>query len=52
MLGEEHPATLVSKFCLANVYNALGRSGEALALYESCLETQKRVLGEEHPAAF
>jgi hypothetical protein len=34
---------------LANVYNEQGRHLKAVPLYKSCLETQKRVLGPDHP---
>ena len=34
---------------LAATYHSLGRSNEAVKVFEACLEIRKRVLGEEHP---
>jgi tetratricopeptide (TPR) repeat protein len=34
---------------LANAYQAAGRPGEALRLYESVLADRERVLGPDHP---
>jgi Tetratricopeptide repeat len=34
---------------VAATYNSLGRSIEAVKVFEDCLEIRKRVLGADHP---
>ncbi len=48
-LGEEHPDTLSSLSCLANLYHSQGRYDEAEPLFVKTLKISKRVLGEAHP---
>jgi tetratricopeptide (TPR) repeat protein len=49
ILGEEHPATLMSINNLAISLEALGDLTGARQLSEQVLEARRRVLGEEHP---
>ena len=49
MLGEEHPDTLSSLHNVGIDYSNLGRYEESLEVDRKVYETQKRVLGEEHP---
>jgi hypothetical protein len=49
ILGAEHPDTLTSRNNLAGAYQAAGRLGEAIPLYETTLTAYERVLGAEHP---
>jgi hypothetical protein len=49
VLGEGHPDTLSSRNNLAGAYQAAGRLGEAIPLYEAALAGLVRVLGEDHP---
>lgn len=48
-LGPEHPDTLITMQSLANCYSELGRTQDALDLLTAALETQKKVIGDEHP---
>ncbi|HEV3448810.1 MAG TPA: serine/threonine-protein kinase, partial [Gemmataceae bacterium] len=48
-LGPDHPDTLRSMNNLANSYDAIGRSQEALNLREETLQLQKAKLGSDHP---
>jgi tetratricopeptide (TPR) repeat protein len=49
LLGAEHPDTLTSRNNLASAYQAAGRLGEAIPLFEATLAARERVLGAEHP---
>ncbi len=49
VLGEEHPATLISASSLAGNLWALGQYEAARRLNEDTLARRRRVLGEEHP---
>jgi tetratricopeptide (TPR) repeat protein len=49
VLGGSHPDTLTSRNNLAYAYQAAGRVGEAIALYERTLADRELVLGESHP---
>ena len=49
MLGADHPDTLHSRNNLADAYQAAGRLGEAIPLYEQTLADRERVLGADHP---
>jgi hypothetical protein len=49
VLGVKHPDTLRSRNNLAYAYQAAGRLGEAIPLYETTLTARERVLGAEHP---
>jgi hypothetical protein len=48
-LGEDHPDTLTSRNNLAVAYEAAGRVGEAIDLYEQVLAECERILGPDHP---
>ena len=48
-LGDDHPDTLASRNDLAYAYQAAGRLGEAIPLYEQVLADQVQVLGPDHP---
>jgi serine/threonine protein kinase/tetratricopeptide (TPR) repeat protein len=48
-LGPDHPDTLRSMNGLANSYDALGRRGDALKLFEETLALRKSKLGLDHP---
>ena len=47
--GVKHPETLRSITNLAATYDRLGRSAEAMKMYEQCLEIRRKVLGSGHP---
>jgi hypothetical protein len=49
VLGSDHPYSLVSRNNLAGAYQAAGRLGEAIPLYERALADCERVLGPDHP---
>ena len=49
MLGADHPDTLTSRHNLAAAYEAAGRLGEAIPLFEQTLADRERVLGPDHP---
>ncbi len=49
MLGADHPDTLTSRNNLAGAYQAAGRLGEAIPLFEQTLADRERVLGADHP---
>jgi len=49
VLGVEHPDTLASRHNLAYAYQAAGRVGDAITLFEQVLADRERVLGVEHP---
>jgi serine/threonine protein kinase/tetratricopeptide (TPR) repeat protein len=49
VLGEEHPETLKSVACLADVYHQQGRFSEAESLLLQTLAVSTRVRGEAHP---
>lgn len=49
VLGHEHPNTLLSRTDTARAYDAVGRTEEALALFERVLDERERTLGVEHP---
>ncbi|KAH8889893.1 hypothetical protein GQ53DRAFT_651431, partial [Thozetella sp. PMI_491] len=48
-LGAEHPDTLTSMNNLALTWKSLGRTADALALMEGCVQACQRVLGFQHP---
>ena len=48
-LGGDHPDTLTARNNLAYTYQAAGRLGEAIPLYEQTLADCVRLLGEDHP---
>ena len=48
-LGSEQPDTLTSRNNLASAYEAAGRLGDAIPLYEETLAAREQVLGPEHP---
>ena len=50
ILGPEHPDTLMARNDLAAFYHGVGRSAEAIAIYEALLADHERILGAEHPA--
>jgi tetratricopeptide (TPR) repeat protein len=45
----EHPDTLAYRNNLAGAYQAAGRFGEAISLFERTLADRERVLGADHP---
>jgi tetratricopeptide (TPR) repeat protein len=47
-LGADHPNTLVSRSSLAGLYQAAGRTAEAISLLERTLGDRERVLGAYH----
>jgi tetratricopeptide (TPR) repeat protein len=49
ILGESHPDTLESRNNLGYAYEAAGRVGESVPLFERTLTDAERVLGESHP---
>ena len=49
MLGPDHPDTLNARNSLAAAYQALGRVGEAIPLFEQTLIGRERLLGPDHP---
>ncbi len=46
-MGADHPATSLNN--LAELYEAIGRYGEAEPLYARCLEIALQALGQDHP---
>jgi tetratricopeptide (TPR) repeat protein len=48
-LGADHPDVAQSLNNLAELYEAMGRYGEAEPLYLRALDIQSRTLPEEHP---
>jgi len=50
ILGAEHPETLTARNDLAASHHWVGRSAEAIAIYEALLADHERILGAEHPA--
>jgi tetratricopeptide (TPR) repeat protein len=48
-LGTNHPDTLRSRAALAIAYYAIGRTAEAISLYEKNLGTMREILGADHP---
>ena len=49
VLGADHPGALASRHGLAGAYQAAGRLGEAVPLFEEVLADRVRVLGPDHP---
>jgi tetratricopeptide (TPR) repeat protein len=49
MLGPDHPDTLNARNSLAAAYQAVGRVGEAIPLFEQTLIGRERLLGPDHP---
>ena len=49
MLGEKHPATLLSMHNLVLTYSGFGQQQEALQVMETVVAARKEVLGEQHP---
>jgi len=49
VLGEEHPDTAHSLYCLGGLLKAMGDHEDASPHYEKALEVYRKVLGEEHP---
>lgn len=49
VLGREHPDTLTSVYCLADLLAKQHMFNESLALYERACDGYSRVLGEHHP---
>jgi tetratricopeptide (TPR) repeat protein len=49
VLGPEHPGTLTAMNSLAAAYQAVGRTAEAIPLFEQALVGQVRRLGHDHP---
>jgi hypothetical protein len=47
--GPEHPDTLRTKHCLAELLRGQGELSRAREMYEEVLEARIRVLGSEHP---
>jgi tetratricopeptide (TPR) repeat protein len=50
VLGADHPSTVGWRSNLAHAYQAAGRLGEAIPLFEEALTDFERVLGTDHPA--
>jgi len=48
-LGEEHPATLTTVYCLAFLFHQRQQYEAALALYEGASSGYEQGLGPEHP---
>src|SRR5271157_4088258 len=48
-LGERHPDYAILLNNLAELYYAMGRHGEAEALYKQAMEICRTALGERHP---
>jgi len=49
MLGNSHPDTLESRNNLGYAYEAAGRVGDSVPLFERTVTDAERVLGESHP---
>jgi tetratricopeptide (TPR) repeat protein len=49
LLGPDHPDTLTSRHNLASAYQAVGRTAEAIPLFEQALFGRERLLGPDHP---
>ena len=49
VLGETHPATLITRNYLAEAYFEAGRTAEAITLHEQNLADQERLRGADHP---
>ena len=49
LLGAELPVTLSTRGNLAVAYQAVGRTANAIAIYEPLLADIERLLGAEHP---
>ena len=49
MLGKDHVDVARSYNNMANVYEAQGKYGEALKLYEQSLAINIKVFGNDHP---
>ena len=49
-LGEAHPSTLNSLFCLGALLDAQGEAAEALRVLEEALAGYTAALGEAHPS--
>ena len=49
ILGPDHPDTLGSRNNLAAAYQAAGRVGAAIPLFEQVLAARERLLGPDHP---
>ena len=49
VLGSNHPDTLNSRNSLAAAYQAVGRTDEAILLFEKTLVSRERLLGPDHP---
>jgi tetratricopeptide (TPR) repeat protein len=49
VLGEDHPATLTSTYCLAYLLQNEKRYGSSLVLYERALLGYQKQLGLDHP---
>jgi hypothetical protein len=49
VLGEEHPATLMSMDNLAIVLEEQGKYDEAHTLYQRAISGRRKVLGSDHP---
>ena len=49
VLGKEHPDTLISLWCLADLMEKLERKQDALSLYERIVAGFSTSLGVRHP---
>jgi tetratricopeptide (TPR) repeat protein len=49
VLGPDHPYTLTSRNNLANAYQDVGHTEQAIGLHEQTLTARERVLGPDHP---
>jgi hypothetical protein len=49
VLGKEHPDTLISLWCLADLMEQLGRKHDALWLYKRAVTGLSTSLGVRHP---
>ena len=49
ILGDDDPATLISRYNLATDYHVAGDLGRATSFYEQALADSTRVLGEDNP---
>lgn len=51
VLGKEHPNTLVSVWCLADLVERLSRKADAVLLYERAVAGLNTSLSTQHPDA-
>ena len=49
LLGPEHPDTLTAQHNLADSYHSVGRTGEAIAIFERVAADRERLIGPDHP---